>query len=269
MKRTNATGFAPGNLFTDGNPVGGVPATVVEQTWLNNVQEELCEVIEEAGFVLNGADTTQLKQAIAAMIAAGNTANYKTTEILVANRTLTLADIGKYFSIGANGITVTMPNPNTLPLGARFEITNPSFTGCTLTTPAGDVLDILANATFTSRAIAIKSCVEMVCVSTTRFHAVNQTMDCLIAAAGYTKLSNGLILQWGGIATSAGGEVTPSFPMTFPTACLRQFVTADGVTTAGAFITSNTPTTSNMKIGGWANSSTRSATPAGFLVIGH
>lgn len=64
MKRTNAAGFAPGNLFTDGNPIGGIPATEVEQTWLNNVQEEIAHVVEAAGLTLDGMDTYQLLAAI-------------------------------------------------------------------------------------------------------------------------------------------------------------------------------------------------------------
>lgn len=70
MKRTNASGSIA-NQFTDGNPTSGIPATVLEQTWLNNVQEEIAYVIEQAGITLNGAVTTQLRTAIAAMITAG------------------------------------------------------------------------------------------------------------------------------------------------------------------------------------------------------
>lgn len=56
------------NLFND-----GPPGTVVEQDWLNAVQEEICYVIEQAGLTLKTAATEtrdQLKAAIDVMIQA-------------------------------------------------------------------------------------------------------------------------------------------------------------------------------------------------------
>ncbi|MEF2145113.1 MAG: hypothetical protein V3573_06680 [Desulfovibrionaceae bacterium] len=57
--------------FTEGNPATGTPATVVTDDWLNGIQEELAYVITQAELTLNGEDLTQLRQAIAIMIAAG------------------------------------------------------------------------------------------------------------------------------------------------------------------------------------------------------
>lgn len=37
-------------------------------------------------------------------------------------------------------------------------------------------------------------------------------------ASRWTKFSNGLIMQWGGLGTSTGGPVTVTFPIAFPTA---------------------------------------------------
>ena len=47
-------------MFTEGNPGTGTPATVVGADWLNDVQEELCDLIEAAGITLVKGDTTQL-----------------------------------------------------------------------------------------------------------------------------------------------------------------------------------------------------------------
>jgi hypothetical protein len=71
MQRIQGDYATEDNRFTDGNPAGGVPATVVTDEWLNGVQEEIMAVIEAAGLTADGADLTQLRQAIAAMIAAG------------------------------------------------------------------------------------------------------------------------------------------------------------------------------------------------------
>lgn len=64
---------ANNSLFTEGNPASGVPATNIIAEWLNNVQEEICAVIEDSdggNATLNGSSQTQLKDAIIALIAA-------------------------------------------------------------------------------------------------------------------------------------------------------------------------------------------------------
>lgn len=78
MKRTDAFGNV-GNLFTDGNPPN-TPATIVDDTWLNAVQEEISGAIEFAGLTLNSGDDTQLRQAIQ-IIAGGGIQ----TDFLIAN----------------------------------------------------------------------------------------------------------------------------------------------------------------------------------------
>ena len=72
MKRIDHS-TAQNNLFTEGNPATGVPATTVTAEWLNLVQEEICNIIEDSdggNTPLNGASNVQLKEAVAAMIAA-------------------------------------------------------------------------------------------------------------------------------------------------------------------------------------------------------
>lgn len=54
---------SPG-FFTNGNPLTGQPATIVEADWMNSVQEEIAHVIETSGLILNKLDRTQLYQAI-------------------------------------------------------------------------------------------------------------------------------------------------------------------------------------------------------------
>ena len=72
MKRIDHS-TAQNNLFTEGNPTTGVPATTVTAEWLNLVQEEICNIIEDSdggNTTLDGASNVQLKEAVAAMIAA-------------------------------------------------------------------------------------------------------------------------------------------------------------------------------------------------------
>jgi hypothetical protein len=63
MKRTDANGHV-GNLFFDGDPGSNTPATALESTWCNNVQEELANIVESVGVVLDGGVYTQLLNAI-------------------------------------------------------------------------------------------------------------------------------------------------------------------------------------------------------------
>lgn len=64
MHRIDASGYAAGNTFTDGNPATGVPATVVDASWLNDIQETLAQTIEAAGLTLTEGDYTQLIDAL-------------------------------------------------------------------------------------------------------------------------------------------------------------------------------------------------------------
>lgn len=59
---------ATGRFFTNGNPVSGIPATVVDDWWTNMIQEEIITVVINAGLTPNKFDRTQLWQAIQSMI---------------------------------------------------------------------------------------------------------------------------------------------------------------------------------------------------------
>lgn len=64
MQRTTAP-YNLNNHFTD-----GPPGTDVEKTWLNSVQEEICNLIEDASITLDVNDQTQLTQAVDNKISA-------------------------------------------------------------------------------------------------------------------------------------------------------------------------------------------------------
>jgi hypothetical protein len=63
MHRIDSDGATVDNQFTEGNPATGTPATQVSDDWLNDVQENICEVIEDAGLTLAKGDHSQLKTA--------------------------------------------------------------------------------------------------------------------------------------------------------------------------------------------------------------
>ncbi len=90
MKRTDADGNVA-NLFTDGDPQTGDPATVVEETWLNSVQEEIANVVEGAGLTLDENDDAQLLAAIALIAnSGGGIASFKQ---VIANNQVSAANI--------------------------------------------------------------------------------------------------------------------------------------------------------------------------------
>lgn len=63
--------------FRDGDPGAGEQATQVTADWLNAVQEEIVNVIDEVGAVLDKTDRTQLLTAIQSLI--GTQGKYKYT----------------------------------------------------------------------------------------------------------------------------------------------------------------------------------------------
>lgn len=66
MHRVDTEGH-DNNRFASGNPQIGQQGTIVDHQWLNDVQENLCVLIEFAGLVLAKGDHDQLKLAIQAL----------------------------------------------------------------------------------------------------------------------------------------------------------------------------------------------------------
>lgn len=60
-------------FFTDGNPGGGVPATIVPAEWLNGVQEELISVLAAAGITPKKDMFNQVASAIVAIATSNQT----------------------------------------------------------------------------------------------------------------------------------------------------------------------------------------------------
>ena len=67
MDRIKGAGHV-NNRFVSEDAQAGRPPTELTAEWFNNVQEELCAVIEKAGITLNESDKTQLYQAIVQIV---------------------------------------------------------------------------------------------------------------------------------------------------------------------------------------------------------
>ena len=64
MHRIDGPGATVDNKFTDGDPVGGVQATVVTDDWLNDMQEESISILAAAGIAPVKGTQNQILQAI-------------------------------------------------------------------------------------------------------------------------------------------------------------------------------------------------------------
>lgn len=69
MHRVDTDGH-DANAFADGDPQVGQQGTIIDEVWLNDVQENICLLIEAAGIVLVKGDGEQLKDAVMAFDAA-------------------------------------------------------------------------------------------------------------------------------------------------------------------------------------------------------
>ncbi len=95
MHRIDGPGATGQNLFTEGNPGLGIPATVVTDDWANDVQEEIVNVILDQGIALIKGTQTQLLDAIKALITLGGDA--QTSQAVVNNQAAPLDVTGLVF----------------------------------------------------------------------------------------------------------------------------------------------------------------------------
>jgi hypothetical protein len=68
-----------GNRFSDGDASLGKPGTVVDDDWLNAVQENICVFIEAMGLTLSKGNANQLRDAVLALLTRANTWTAKQT----------------------------------------------------------------------------------------------------------------------------------------------------------------------------------------------
>lgn len=130
-KPAYATDGTPG-FFRSGDPVQSVPATVPGQDWFNQVQEELVNVILEAGLTLDPADDSQLYQAVLELIGLHNVSPEAHADIraLIPEQSIRTAVAGGT----ANALTATISSTLTsLPDG--FLVSLRGAAGNTSATP--------------------------------------------------------------------------------------------------------------------------------------
>lgn len=148
----------PAGEFTEGNPVGAVPATPIKAAWLNALQRELVAVIEGAGLTLNREDDGQLFVAVQRLVADANT----WASITAKPSTLAGFGINDAFSKTETSTTIQaaiaahFATTVTNALALKAPLQSPALTG-TPTAPtasAGDSTTQVANTAFVQAALA-------------------------------------------------------------------------------------------------------------------
>jgi len=123
MHRIDGPGATVDNHFTDGDPVGGVQATVVTDEWLNAVQEEVIAVIADPAVTpaipLDKAANNQLVTAIKRLISSGYS---QATELLAG-----ISKIATQAQTNAGTDDATVVTPKKLKNGFLFSISTNGY----------------------------------------------------------------------------------------------------------------------------------------------
>lgn len=168
---------------------------------------------------------------------------------LTASSTLGASSIGGIISaISPTPISITLPPTAGVAEGATIEVVATGSGAVTVLASGGDVLASPV-ATGITVVLGMGDNAEFVKVSTTwRLRGGSIALKyaasfaALFGSAGYQKLPDGLILQWGAGITSTGGAATIALPITFPTAVMKVLVSASGtnsVSTVGVVATNS------------------------------
>lgn len=214
--------------FRAGNKSLGQLGTQMSADWLNDVQEEICTLVEAAGLTLDVNNRGQLAQAIQggklSSAVAGGTANALTADLpfnlpaLVAGCPIVVR------AAAAN--TTTTPTLAVDALAAKTIVK-----GNNLALLAGDI----AGSGHWLRLVYDQTLDKWVLLNpATGFLAAT---DQLLATNGYRKLPGGLIIQWMTKVESANSATEITWPITFPTACLCAVATPMTGSASGCLIT--------------------------------
>lgn len=204
--------------FTNGNAVAGIPATDLEDTWFDHVQEEICAVIEAGGLALDAGNRSQLLAVLRSSF--GSFSGYSN---VAASRVLTAADIGQALWLGGAGIVLTLPTPASLGIqvGKAVTVFGNAYTG-SITAGAG------ANINYTSNndgsiSIASGQTATFVAVTGSTWQVVNSTAAMeknadfagLVGVNGWRRQPGGKLIQEGSGSTDANGRLSITFPTAF------------------------------------------------------
>lgn len=146
------------------------------------------------------------------------------------NTTLTAAQTGQLIVAGnPSGLTITLPAPAAIQVGAGYRFINVNSANITITTPAGTIQ--LPGSTPTSYIFAPGSSIEMYS-SGVDWYVYNYSGTLNRNANGYLISPSGAITQWGATSSiSPNSSMTISLPISFPTGPANGQATFNNVVT--------------------------------------
>ena len=191
-----------------------------------------------------------------------------------ASATIALSDAGKSitFTGSTASQTLTLPAIAGMPAGSGYEFLNQATVPVTLKGNSSENIgaNTLAGNSLANTLIINPGDSVFIASGTSTWFTIgfasSKQFPSSLAANGYQKLPSGLIIQWGSSTITAGTANTVTFPITFPTACVRALPVPTGTGgTASQYMqpTSITPSqaTFNVNAGGPWN--------YGYIAIGY
>lgn len=148
MHRIDGPGATPSNLFTEGDPVGGIEATTVTDEWLNDMQENVMAVLSAAGVVATKGRAEDLRDAIV-NLTPGRLLNVRVFDSTVASYTPTAGTRSVHVMLqagGGGGGGAPAPGGSGMSMGAaggagsyaEIYLTS-GFSGVAITLPPGGI----------------------------------------------------------------------------------------------------------------------------------
>ncbi|MGF7164844.1 hypothetical protein FHW04_001169 [Pantoea sp. AN62] len=256
------------NGFTGGNPQTGELATALDADYFDDLQEEICNVIEGAGVNLAKGTRNQLLSALKQLPRISNQTFYTDTGsanaiIIAPSPAITALSDGQVFEIACAAVNtgaVTL-KINALP---AYPVIGPagSLQGGEIGAAKG-VIRVVWSASKSSFLLMSQNTAgpQQVAPATQSNQAVNLGQFTLLSGdAGYMKFPNGVILQWGSASIAGGGGANGALNVNYPVAFPNNFFQAvavprdlSGGTTAGNTIYLNfqtgTAPLSQLKVG--------------------
>ena len=223
--------------FTDGNPSGGTPASLLPAEWLNLITDEVLNILIVAGIAPDETSNTQLGSAIQSMqlnyAVDTGAANAYAATYTPAIAALQAGRVLRFKAVNANTGASTF-NPNGIGASPIVGLGGQPLQGGEIV--ANSIVKLLDTGTGFVLLSASGGALP-VAAGTKSNHAVNlgQFVNSF-TTPGYAKFPGGVIFQFGTFTTSNSGITTVTYPLTYPNAAL--FVQAQVASTGQLFSTS-------------------------------
>jgi len=296
MHRTDSVGSTADHLFTDGDPANDIKPTQLDAVWTNDVQENICRVIEAAGIELVKGDYEQLKLAIAAFIAnamlAGTTppqfdtttklatmealqralGNSQAHRSITGATTLTAADAGKVLFCSGVTYQITLPSASTCPSGSRVKLINGGTGTVTVARAGADNILAPTLAALTSVALLAGDTVDLLSNGVHWFvvggsAALKYASGAFASGVDYQTLPDGTLMQWVYGTTSASGPIEVTYPIAFKSVGRAVAILGGNAPYIATTQSSGTPLTSVL-LNGWTTAGARVATSFILVAVG-